>query len=1180
MARLEDIQQGAQVKGIVPGAPVTILSVQWHGSDVLEITYLGPTGQPGNELLFRDREPAMEAIAAGAPWAFDANAEHFRLVSEAYRIGMAHLFDPWLAVHLSLVEPLPHQISAVYEDMLPRQPLRYLLADDPGAGKTIMAGLLIKELMLRGDVERCLVICPGNLTEQWQDELFTRFHLPFDILTNDRINAARTGNVFQEMPLLITRLDKMSRDEALQETLRQSDWDLVIVDEAHKMSASMFGNEINYTKRYHLGQLVSERSRHLLLLTATPHNGKQEDFQLFMALIDADRFAGRYRQGVHNTDVSDLMRRVVKEQLLKFDGTPLFPERRAYTVAYRLSELEAALYEAVTEYVRDEFNRADNLDKERRGTVGFALTMLQRRLASSPQAIYQSLHRRRERLERRLREERLLHRGATAQIDLIAGLAALDEEQVDEIEEAPEAEYQHIAEQVVDQASAARTIAELEAEIARLKELEALAERVRRSGQDRKWTELSRLLQDQAEMFDPEGNRRKLIIFTEHRDTLDYLAGRIATLIGRPQSVVIIHGGLDRKTRRATQEAFTQDKDVLILVATDAAGEGINLQRAHLMVNYDLPWNPARIEQRFGRIHRIGQTEVCHLWNLVAEETREGDVYARLLRKIEEQRLALGDRVFDVLGDLFRETSLRQLLIEAVRYGDQPDVRARLFQAVDNLSDRDRVRELLEDRALARDSMDTTRVRRIRADFERAQARRLQPHFIASFFKAAFEHLGGTLHPREPRRYEITHVPAAVRNRCPQIGYRRVLRAYERVTFHKEEISIPGKPVAEFVCPGHPLMDAVLDLVLERHRTLLRQGAVLVDPDDPGDQPRLLFYLEQSIQTPVPPDEREGRAGDAPTRRVLSREMQFVELDEAGEVRSAGPAPFLDYDPLPADLHPLLGPCLAADWLCNELEARARAHAAQHLVPDHLQRVRDRQQEMVDRTLAAVKDRLTKEIAYWDHRAQELRAQEQAGRTNARLNSEMARRRADDLAARLQRRLAALEAARHVAPQPPAVIGGALVVPAGLLARLRGQPLDPEPRLFAHQRRAVEEAAIDAVMARERASDFDPQDVSRANLGWDIESAIPGTGRLRFLEVKGRVAGADTITVTRNEIMAALNKPDDFILAVVEVDFVDNRAVARDVHYLRQPFQREPDFAATSVNYDIAGLLAGAGEPQ
>ncbi len=587
------------------------------------------------------------------------------------------------------------------------------------------------------------------------------------------------------------------------------------------------------------------------------------------------------------------------------------------------------------------------------------------------------------------------------------------------------------------------------------------------------------------------------------------------------------------------------------------------------MVNYDLPWNPNRIEQRFGRIHRIGQTEVCHLWNLVAEETREGDVYRRLLEKIEQARHALGGQVFDVLGKLqFEGKSLRDLLIEAIRHGEKPEVRARLTQVVEHALDREQLQRLLEDRALAHDAMDASRVNRIREDMERADARRLQPHYIESFFMEAFGRLGGAAKQREPRRFEITHVPAPIRNRDRLIGIREpVLPRYERIAFEKSLVAPQGQPLAAFVCPGHPLLDATIDLTLERYRDLLKRGTVLVDERDLGTQPRVLFFLEHAIQ-----DASLTRQGE---RRIVSKKMLYIEIAADGSKRHVNYAPYLDYRPL-IDSEPGVGAILdrtECAWINRALEQTAQGHAVEHVVPKHLAEVREPKLKLLAKTEAAVKDRLTKEISYWDHRAQQLKLQEQAGKPNARLNSSEAGKRADLLQGRMQKRLDELKLEAQISPLPPVVLGGMLVVPMGLLATMTGRPAatstSADKQVSAARARAI-------VMDIERRLGFEPTDREFDKLGYDIESRVPGTGKLRFIEVKGRVAGADTVTVTRNEILYSLNKPDDFILAIVEFTS-DNTHRA---HYLRQPFQREPDFGVTSVNYDFAELLARVEEPR
>lgn len=1177
MTRLKDLRVGGILRGLIRGQSVTLRHVEMPSDDVAVVTYVDGEGKVEQALLYRDQEPQLELVQQSRPLSFAADGDLFRLVSEAQRLRFAFLFDPLIAVSTSAVDPLPHQITAVYDTMLNRRPLRFLLADDPGAGKTIMAGLLIKELIIRGDIARCLIVAPGGLVEQWQDELDEKFSLAFDILTNEGLQAARTGNWFQEHNLCIARLDKLSRNEDVQAKLSSVDWDLIIVDESHKMSASYFGSEIKYTKRFKLGQVLSRCTRQFLLLTATPHNGKDEDFHIFLSLLDGDRFEGKPRDGAHVADVSDVMRRMVKEQLVTMEGKPLFPERFAYTVDYTLSADEAALYTHVTEYVREGFNNADKLNNEKRkGTVGFALTLLQRRLASSPEAIYQSLRRRLERLEDRLREEKLLRRGSSTPSTRLADAPDLSEEDIEDLDDAPEAELEQAEEKITDQSTAAQTIAELEKEIAQLRGLTQEAARLRRSGNDQKWQRLSETL-DLPDMFDANKNRRKLVIFSEHRDTLNYLTEKLADRLGNQNSVVCIHGGTPRERRRQIQEAFENDPEVLVLVATDAAGEGINLhRRAHLMVNYDLPWNPNRIEQRFGRIHRIGQRDVCHLWNLVAHETREGEVWHRLLMKLQTQRESLGSAVFDVLGQVFRDQPLKDLLIRAIRYGEQPDVKAKLEQIVDRELEVDKLRALIEDRSLVHERLDPDRVQNIRDEMERAEARRLQPHYIGSFFLKAFEQYGGSVHRREPFRYEIRHVPAPIRHRDRVIGQRApVLKAYERVTFHKNYMRLDGKPPAALVAPGHPLLDSVVDLLLEQHRDLLRQGAVLVDTNEKGTEPRVLFYLEHSIT--------DGRRDAAGNPRVISRRLQFVEVGRDGALVNAGHAPYLDYSPLSEEQKAQTGSLLQESWLGEGLESRAASHAIRTIVPEHLKEVKSRREALIDKTLQQVKARLLAEIRHWDERANTLRAQEEAGRNKGSLNSNNARQRADDLSGRLQKREDELNRERQITARPPTVLGGALVIPLGWFEHSAGgaTPVlrETPPPAFGLADRDVERLAMEAVMALERSLGFAPRDVSKENRGYDVESRYPANherkGQLRFIEVKGRVVGADTVTVTKNEILTALNKPEDYILALV---FVGTNG-AEEPRYLKKPFEQEPDFATASVNFKVKELLGRAERP-
>lgn len=1167
MISLEAITPGLSLTGLEPAVITTVVAVVPIADGAVQVIYKTPDGVLKDRLLNRGDEAAINIATAERPWSFDGDGEAFKLTVEAKRIDLAFLFDPMMAVHTSNVDPLPHQITAVYESMLPRQPLRFVLADDPGAGKTIMAGLYIRELIMRADARRIAIVAPGSLVEQWRDEMYEKFGLDFRIFSKELEAATPSGNPFEDLDHLIVRLDQMSRNEDLQEKLCAAGWDLVVFDEAHKLAAHFFGNKLEKTGRFKLAENLGAQTRHLLLMTATPHNGKEEDFQLFLSLLDSDRFYGKFRDGVHKVDTSDLMRRMVKEELVKFDGTPLFPERRAYTVNYQLSDLEAALYEAVTNYVRTEMGKADQLDGQRKGSVGFALTALQRRLASSPEAIFQSLKRRRERLERRLREDRVSARG---QRILAETLDILPEDDDDLSAD----EQEQLEETLVDKATAAQTIAELEQEIVILQGLEQQAKELVASGQDRKWDELSRILQNEPQMRDAGGRLRKIIIFSEHRDTLNYLNEKIAGVLGSHQSIVTIHGGTHRDDRRKAQALFRSDPDIRILVATDAAGEGVNLQNANLMVNYDLPWNPNRLEQRFGRIHRIGQQEVCHLWNLVARETREGDVFHRLLQKLEVENKALRGRVFDILGEVFEDTSLKDLLLQAIRYGDQPEVRARLTRKIENALDHEHLKRILDRNALANETLGPERLFAVKEEMEKAEARRLQPYFVRTFFMKAFDSLGGSIYPRELERFEITHVPAALRERDRLITGRNrrdlapVLKRYERVCFTKDAVrplTRPGLAFANMIHPGHPLMLALTDVILERHVNLLRQGAILVDPTDQHDQPSLLFLLTHEV-----------KSGDG---QVISKRLQFVRVLPDGSTSFAGWAPHLDLEALSDADRPLLAGILAQPWLTAGLEKRALALAASTLVPEHFAEIAGRRIALVDKTLHAVNERLTKEIDFWSDRFIRL-SEDQAAGKDVRLQLDNVRRTLTDLESRLESRKKELQAMRHVTSSTPVALSGALVIPAGLIHQLRGETdFDASTALFSADpaaRARVEQLAMNAVRRAEESRGCRVVDVSAQKCGWDLTSYPPGAGNIqpqaRHIEVKGRAKGQTTITVSRNEVLYGLNQADKFILAIVIVDGEE----IEGPHYIREPFTQEPDWAVSSINLDLGELLRKA----
>ena len=1162
----DDITNGQRLAGVVAGSDVTVVALERNGDTSATLAYRAEDGKLDERIITVDDLAAISEVSERR-WTFDADGAAFRLASEARRMKWAHLSDPFAAVDTSNIEPYPHQIDAVYNRFLNQKPLRFLLADDPGAGKTIMSGLLIRELMLRGDVARCLIVAPGSLVEQWQDELWEKFGIEFELMSRHAVEASRSGNPFLDKNLLVARVDQLSRAEDLQAKLSVTDWDLVIVDEAHKMSAHQYGNnELRKTKRFVLGELLRDRTRHLLLLSATPHNGKNEDFLAFMTLIDPERFTGRLRTDEEMPDVSDVMRRLVKENLRTFDGKRLFPKRNAYSLKFELSPLENELYEAVTEYVRNGMNRAARMQEEgekRKGIiVGFALAGLQRRLASSPAAIYHSLRRRTEKLSKQADQLRGLAAGGGSipAAELPRGVKFADLEDFD-YDDYDDEELEALEDQVIDAATAAATADELEAEVVELGGLVALADQVRQSGTDTKWNELRDLLRSDA--FKHGEGPRKLIVFSEHKDTLTYVADRVAAELGRPEAVVTIHGGIKRHERKAIQDRFRVDPTAQVLVATDAAGEGVNLQVANMMVNYDLPWNPNRIEQRFGRIHRIGQNRPCHLWNLVAHETREGKVFERLFQKIEQQKAVYQDQVYDVLGDSQINRSLQDLLIKAIRDDDDPAHAAYLDEIIDGEIGT-QLEDVLKERALVGvlgAEADTDKIRDL---MERARARKLQPWFVEAFFSAALKDYGGRITSREPGRFEITRVPAAVRAHAdPTLG--PVHDRYSRVTFDKTHVNLDRGERAELISPGTPLLSAVVDKVLADHGATLSRGATLIAPDDPSTEPRLLVYLDHSVT-----DGRfvEGR------RQVISRRFQYVEIDRHGAIVDPGTEPYIGYAPIDDDQRAALGGAIDLNWADRDAEEAAKRWAIEHLAGPHFDEISAVTSNRVAKVRMAVRERLEAEIRYWDLCTEEYKAKELQGK-KPRISSGRARARAEELAARMARRRLELDQQADLHNNPPTIVGAALVIPQGLLDSLAGHAPDPEA---VADKMETDRRGVEAVCAVERSLGRNPTPQHHSNPGFDIDSVDPVTGHHYFIEVKSHLPQTTEISVSAQQVQKAKSNPDRWRLAIASVPTDPDEAPT--VRYLVEPFRDVTlHFAQTGVPMNIAHLLAAAGDP-
>ena len=888
------IREGQVLTGPLFNEPMRVETVRPNGPDSVEAGLVGQRTEQFRRVTLTSVDIADLTIA-DATWPYNGDGSLLKLGLQAYSLGIAHEFDPYFGLSISRVDPLPHQLEAVYEYFMKLPSVRFLLADDAGAGKTIMAGLLIRELKLRGLAERILVVCPANLTFQWQREMKEKFDQQFLVLKGGDIRDQFGVNQWLSQKQVITSLDLAKREEILP-GLRQVRWDLVIVDEAHRMSAS---DETHKSQRYRLGELLRDSADNVLLLTATPHKGDPDNFTLFLQLLDRDAYADvkSIREAMERRRAPFYLRRT-KEAMVYFperqpDGAwaaqPVFTKRITRTADFAIDGDEFTLYEEVTRFVKRQSARAAAQGDDRRArAVGFLMSLYQRRLASSAYAMRRSLENRARRLEDGLKQAQDLVRSAPPDLP-----------DLEELEELEDAERERL-ERMLEAVTLAGNAEEVRKEITELRGLAERAMSVEGTEAEAKLTKLREIMQEQG-FFDNAD--QQLLIFTEFRDTLDYLMERMKTWGFRVGS---IHGGMKSGSRdepgsRLYTEQQFRDGDIQVLVATEAAGEGINLQCCHILFNYDIPWNPNRLEQRMGRIHRYGQRFDCLIFNFVAANTIEGRVLQRLLSKLQEIRDALDDdAVFNVVGEVLPASHVERVLRDyyAGRLGDT-DLEDRLLRDVDENRFRAICQTALE--GLASKGLNLAMLVERRA---RAQERRVVPETIARFISESAGGASLALNPARslPHTFDPGRTPSALKRyehepgwRLPELASRYPRLSTDRNTAEKHNL--------EWVTPGHPLFEA-----LRRHSLDLGQEAFA--------KGACFHSLEHEI--PVRLDFYRARTVDG-LGHVIHERLFTVELSEGGVPRLREPDMLGNLSPAatPSSLPPIGSLPEATTWLNN-----------------------------------------------------------------------------------------------------------------------------------------------------------------------------------------------------------------------------------------------------------------------
>ena len=1107
------IREGQILRGPLFNEPMRVETVKPNGAETWSVGLVGLQSEQFRRVTLTLGNISDLTIAEAA-YSYEGDGRLLRLGLQAYSLGIAYEFDPYFGLSISRVDPLPHQLEAVYEYLLKLPSVRFLLADDAGAGKTIMAGLLIRELKLRGLAERVLIVCPANLTFQWQRELREKFDEKFLVIKGGDIRDQFGVNQWLEQKQIITSLDLAKRDEIIR-GLHQAHWDLVIVDEAHRMSWSPPARK---TARYALGELLRDSADHFLLLTATPHKGDPQNFTLFLQLLDRDAYADV--KSIHeamNRQRAPFYLRRTKEAMVYFperhaDGTwiaqPVFTKRIPRTANFAIDGLELELYQKVTRFVKRQSARAaEQGDDPRARAVGFLMSLYQRRLASSTYAMRRSLEKRAKRLEEGLEQAQQLARTAPPVLP-----------DLEDIEEMEDSDRERL-ETMLDAITLAGNAAQVREEISELRQIAREAGVVENSGSEAKLSRLKDIMQDEGFFDDPE---QRLLIFTEFKDTLDHLVGHLKSW---GFQVGHIHGGMKSGSRdeigsRLHTEQQFREGNIQVLVATEAAGEGINLQCCHILFNYDLPWNPNRLEQRMGRIHRYGQRQDCLIFNFVATNTIEGRVLQRLLHKLQEIRDALDDdAVFNVVGEILPSAHVERVLRDyyAGKLG-HIDLEERLLKDVDENHFRNICQTALEGLATRKLNLDMLLERRARA-----QERRLVPETIARFIREAAKNTTLSLKSIKnlPHTFEPGRTPTDLKKyergsdwKLPEIAARYPRLSTDRNTAEQNNL--------EWVTPGHPLFEALRRHSLELGQDAFAKGACFhsLEHESPA---RLDFYRARIV---------DGLG------HIIHERLFTVELNGQGNTCLREPdilgnlSPFSKSGGVVLQHHDTELPEVAG---LPEETAWLNENA---LVP-FLNEVRNERLAEVNRIAEHVELSLTEVLQRIDDEIGRTNEDVENNITGAEGRLAQAEARHAELLARRERRRNEFKQQQTVTLQGVDRLTSILVFPHPEGKSLQVQQLRPNPE--------TEMTAMRVVIEYEQAQGRQVCDVHEKNLGYDITSLDLESGALRLIEIKGLAAGTGSILLTPNERRVAEDRRDCYWLYVV-TNCADKPKLQEPVH--------------------------------